>query len=1330
MSFVGMGLGQPSTGLRFATTRGRIQGGSMSGVNYPSPFFDVAHTYLPTTVKQMFRWCRYYFLTNPLINATVFKLSEYPVTDIIIDHKDASTSKQWKEYLEDQLRYRAFQIEVGLDTFCYGISFVSPSFPFNKYLKCSSCDFSEQAKKIRDRWTFTNFQFRLTCPKCGTVGEAVVKDFYVQDPSGMRLVRWNPEDVEISVNELTGHHTFFYNIPGPMRSDITIGKKDIVEGVPQIFIQSLRQQKGVIFSQDMLFMMKRPTISNQDRGWGLPLLLPVLKDAFYLQLMKKSQESILLEHITPMRVLFPQAGSGSSDPFCLSGKSIVEANMDYARADAIRAGDLVKTATGKLLPVTAVVKRPVLHSERVFSISVCGMGAFPVEASEKHPFLAVQMHGKQKRKELQWTPSWVDAADLRVGDYVAYPLRREVRVGMCIDMAQYLPSYTHTADWVYQQITEEGAAVYEFVEQREQVPFRAGELQQLAAEKCWSVPTLQTAAGRYRRGHRTHRIPRFMVWSEELAVVLGYYLAEGCVNKDKVVFALHAKETWICDELDAAFAVLTGRKGKRVSKEPNGLNYVMHDAMFSAFLKNFGGHLAWNKKFPAEVVQLPERILRQLVRCIINGDGGAEYCTRDNVTGRPCRTSSVTFTSTSASLALKLRELLLFMGVVGKVHSIGLRDRAKHTIYRVKVNGQAAIELWRSFGWEVPEELVQKDTTRAFIKGEYAFFRIRSKSEVVEEFVYGFQVDGDKSFCVPACATHNTTINLDTWRDHVAQEIARWRMDCVAPDALVETRHGLMAARDVTEGMELRNHKGVYSSVEKVWRRPLREGERAYKVIAEGLPPSGTVSEGHPFYVVRGTGTPKFVRAKNLRVGDLVGYPVEEGVPEASEIDSAYTRACGVIVDSARRSTAVFNDKQAVEDLRVLLLRTGAVPEVEERGEVWLLRIPSTSVGVIRDGCVWHRVKEVRQVETDEVIGFQMDKTNASVTLEDDTEAHGTFCLWGMASANTNYIPIMPLPLGQQTVGGDGKALLLTQEMQMWSEQILNGMQVPREFVMGGLSYSGTSVSMRMMENMFLGYIQDHTQLLRFVMQRVASFLKWPMARGHFKPFKMADDLQRLSLMMQANANNKISDTTFLSQLDLSEEEEGKIKLKELSAQLNATEKQQLATAEIQGKAQMIMLKYQSKAQMSAQQDLQQPQAPGEPGGPENLRQGTPGGQEQAAAGEGAPANVEQQAASAAPAAGAAQSVPEGAQSSLSAGQRGAGLDLRSWAMAQAQSLATMPKQQQEVALQNLQQQNPDLAALVRQLLSQVSPEQEQAPATDMRPLPEKLPPRRAAQII
>ena len=680
MSWAGLAAGGQGAGGQ-AWTRGRIQGGQMQGVNYPNPFFDIAHTYLPTTVKELFKYCRYYFLSNALINATVFKLSEYPVTDLVIDHANGEVKKRWEEYFHEHLNFRAFQVETGLDYNCYGNCLVSLSFPFVKHLTCQACNYEERADKIRPHWTFTNYGFRMNCPKCGSTADAKVTERYLKNASGIRLIRWNVEDIEISYNDVTGESTYFYNIPGPLRADIVIGKKDVVESTPQIFIQALRQQKGIVFSKDNLFHLKRPTLAWQDRGWGIPLILPVLKDAFYLQLMKKAQEAILLEHIVPLRVMFPQAAGGTSDPF--------------------------------------------------------------------------------------------------------------------------------------------------------------------------------------------------------------------------------------------------------------------------------------------------------------------------------------------------------------------------------------------------------------------------------------------------------TNIDLGEWKEQVSAEIARWRYD-------------------------------------------------------------------------------------------------------------------------------------------------------------------------------------------------------------------------------NNYIPIMPLPMGNQSIGGDGKALLLFQEMQMHSEQLIMGLGVPREFLQGGLSYSGSNMSMRMLENAFIAYISRQKQLANWIMKTVSNYMEWPEANIRFKPFKMADDIQRMAFNLQLNQAQKLSDTTLLSSADYNQEDEDAIMMRESDKRLQSTRKQQIAMAEVQGEAQAIMMKYQAKAQMAAMAE-QGPAAPGEAGGIE-------GGLDPASAAQAAAA-AQQMPQGPPPQQGGVQmptlpqamgmptptdanlgGMPQEAQSQLGVDQQQAGgLDIVGMARSIAEQLTQMPPETQAEAVESLRAQSAELAQLVEQFLGQQQQggsKPKNNTGVDMRPLPEQRPERRTAASV
>jgi hypothetical protein len=306
-----LGLGGTS---RFSGQRGRTADGmSRSGVRYPSPFFDIGHTYLPPSVKALLRWCRYYYLVNPLINTVIHKMSEYPITEIVLDEKNKAIRDKWDAMLGKHLRYRAFQIECGLDYFCYGMCLTTIHFPFSKWLICRHCGHKEKATKIFYKWR--NLDYIIECAKCSEVGPAKVQDFYEKDARRIRLQRWNPEYVNVDPGFAGGDPTYTFELPLQLRNDVLLGKKNVLDTIPDVFVEAMRRNKFIAFAPENVFVMKRPIISQKDEGWGMPLIFPVLKDTFYLQILRKAQEAIAQEHIVPLRLLFPQAGSASSDPY-------------------------------------------------------------------------------------------------------------------------------------------------------------------------------------------------------------------------------------------------------------------------------------------------------------------------------------------------------------------------------------------------------------------------------------------------------------------------------------------------------------------------------------------------------------------------------------------------------------------------------------------------------------------------------------------------------------------------------------------------------------------------------------------------------------------------------------------------------------------------------------------------------------------------------------------------------------------------------------------------------------------------------------------------------
>lgn len=281
---------------------------------FSNPFFDLASTYTPPNIKSLFAFCRHYHLTHGVINAIITKAAEYPVTDLILSHKDRPVKDRWDELLNGVLNYRVHQFEVNLEYFVYGNAFVSPSLPFTKVLKCVLCGADHSALQSRANWRYSARGFWLSCTKCGQTDYAKVRDDYYPRLGEMTIVRWNPELVNTYYNEATGRTDYTLDFSAEFKNGITLGRKDLVATTPQAILEAIKTMKTLVFDANAVFHMRRPGLSGMNR-WGIPLMMPILKDAFFMQIMKKAQEAVLLTHLVPQVFLFPQPATSGADPF-------------------------------------------------------------------------------------------------------------------------------------------------------------------------------------------------------------------------------------------------------------------------------------------------------------------------------------------------------------------------------------------------------------------------------------------------------------------------------------------------------------------------------------------------------------------------------------------------------------------------------------------------------------------------------------------------------------------------------------------------------------------------------------------------------------------------------------------------------------------------------------------------------------------------------------------------------------------------------------------------------------------------------------------------------
>ncbi|MBC8408594.1 MAG: hypothetical protein H8E12_07740 [Rhodobacteraceae bacterium] len=61
---------------------------------YPNPFFDLSKNFVPKNIKTLFSYCKTFFYTNAFLRNVITKLTEYPITEILIDSSETEFKKE------------------------------------------------------------------------------------------------------------------------------------------------------------------------------------------------------------------------------------------------------------------------------------------------------------------------------------------------------------------------------------------------------------------------------------------------------------------------------------------------------------------------------------------------------------------------------------------------------------------------------------------------------------------------------------------------------------------------------------------------------------------------------------------------------------------------------------------------------------------------------------------------------------------------------------------------------------------------------------------------------------------------------------------------------------------------------------------------------------------------------------------------------------------------------------------------------------------------------------------------------------------------------------
>lgn len=197
--------------------------------------------------------------------------------------------------------------------------------------------------------------------------------------------------------------------------------------------------------------------------------------------------------------------------------------------------------------------------------------------------------------------------------------------------------------------------------------------------------------------HREYHNPDITMNLHSFVKFLGYYIAEGCSsptdandnNKGEITIG-RDRSKYKTDLIDLLIKNIgfTPHDATNYKRNDNSGATRLYSAVLARWLIDNCGHLAWNKKVPDFIKQLPKEYIKEFLEYLYLGDG------------YKAPTSHILYT-TSEQLSNDVQELLLKAGYCFRVTNLGVRKRktnkwniySKHPCYAINWLNKNEIEI-------------------------------------------------------------------------------------------------------------------------------------------------------------------------------------------------------------------------------------------------------------------------------------------------------------------------------------------------------------------------------------------------------------------------------------------------------------------------------------------------------------------------------------------------------------------------------------------------------------------------------------------------------------
>ncbi len=129
--------------------------------------------------------------------------------------------------------------------------------------------------------------------------------------------------------------------------------------------------------------------------------------------------------------------------------------------------------------------------------------------------------------------------------------------------------------------------------------------------------------------------------------------------------------------------------------------------------------------------------------------------------------------------------------------------------------------------------------------------------------------------------------------------------------------------------------------------------------------------------------------------------------------------------------------------------------------------------------------------------------------------------------ADPTFIQIAPVPVGYESIGGEGKALNTSPEQKAINEELLNGAGFPADLFYGTLHVQALPSALRLFENSWDHLFYGYNEALQFIANKVGKYFSWESIIAKLQRITLADDIEKRQILMQVAASGIGSQASF-----------------------------------------------------------------------------------------------------------------------------------------------------------------------------------------------------------